>query len=72
MYILLNLRFCLALQCDLMESSESEEDFSAHVISKDIMDEYSRKFGFIDWFLTSAKENTNLDDGARRLVSKVS
>jgi len=60
-----------ANKCDLIDNSENEEDNSAHIISKEIMDEYSKKFGFIDWFLTSAKENTNLDVGARRLVSKI-
>ena len=35
------------------------------------MDEYSKKFGFVDWFLTSAKENTNLEAGTRRLVEMV-
>ena len=55
--VVFHLHFCLALQCDLIDNSENEEDNSAHIISKEIMDEYSKKFGFIDWFLTSAKEN---------------
>lgn len=35
------------------------------------MDEYCRDKGFLSWFETSAKENINIDEAARALVSKV-
>lgn len=35
------------------------------------MDEYCQKNGFAGWFETSAKENTNVDESAKALVSKV-
>jgi Ras-related protein Rab-32 len=36
------------------------------------MDEYCQQNGFAGWFETSAKENTNIDESAKALVSKVS
>jgi Ras-related protein Rab-32 len=36
------------------------------------MDEYCKENGFTGWFETSAKENTNIDESAKALVSKVS
>ena len=35
------------------------------------MDEYCREKGFVDWYETSAKENVNIDDAAKSLVTKV-
>ena len=35
------------------------------------MDEYCKDKGFTQWFETSAKENINIDEAARCLVSKV-
>jgi hypothetical protein len=35
------------------------------------MDEYCKENGFSGWYETSAKENINIDDAARFLVSKV-
>jgi len=35
------------------------------------MDEYCQQNGFAGWFETSAKENTNIDESAKALVSKV-
>ena len=35
------------------------------------MDSYCEEKGFIGWFETSAKENINIDEGARFLVKKV-
>ena len=35
------------------------------------MDEYCREKGYVDWFKTSAKENINIDEAAKRLVTKV-
>ena len=63
--------FCHVFQCDLIDDGEKDVEITGPVISKEIMDEYSKKFGFIDWFLTSAKDNINLDTGTRRLVEKV-
>ena len=36
------------------------------------MDEYCKDKGFIGWFETSAKENINIDEAARFLVTAVS
>jgi len=36
------------------------------------MDEYCKERGFIAWFETSAKENINIEDAAKCLVTKVS
>jgi hypothetical protein len=36
------------------------------------MDEYCKERGFTAWFETSAKENINIEDAARCLVTKVS
>jgi Ras-related protein Rab-32 len=35
------------------------------------MDEYCRQNGFAGWFETSAKDNTNIEESAKALVSKV-
>jgi Ras-related protein Rab-32 len=35
------------------------------------MDEYCKENGFTGWFETSAKENTNIDESAKALVSKI-
>lgn len=35
------------------------------------MDEYCKQNGFAGWFETSAKENTNIEESAKALVSKV-
>lgn len=35
------------------------------------MDEYCNQNGFAGWFETSAKENTNIEEAANSLVSKV-
>lgn len=35
------------------------------------MDEYVKNNGFTGWFETSAKENTNIEEAAKTLVSKV-
>lgn len=36
------------------------------------MDEYCSKNGFSGWFETSAKDNVNIEESAKALVSKVS
>ena len=36
------------------------------------MDEYCKDKGFINWFETSAKDNINIDEAARFLVTSVS
>jgi len=35
------------------------------------IDEFCKERGFIGWFETSAKENINIDDAARFLVTQV-
>ncbi|XP_074656198.1 ras-related protein Rab-32-like isoform X2 [Tubulanus polymorphus] len=35
------------------------------------MDDYCKEKGFLDWFETSAKENINIDESARSLVTKI-
>ena len=35
------------------------------------MDDYCKDKGFIQWFQTSAKENINIDEAARALVTQV-
>ena len=35
------------------------------------MDEYCKEQGFVAWYETSAKENINIDEAARHLVSVV-
>lgn len=41
------------------------------VNNKNQMDEYCREKGFVEWFETSAKDNINIDDAARSLVTKI-
>ncbi|ELU06149.1 hypothetical protein CAPTEDRAFT_64412, partial [Capitella teleta] len=53
----------LANKCD-----QSKEGM---VTSQTQMEEFCRERGFITWFETSAKENINIDESARCLVSKV-
>lgn len=35
------------------------------------MDEYCKQNGFAGWFETSAKDNVNIEESAKTLVSKV-
>lgn len=35
------------------------------------MDEYVKEHGFTAWFETSAKDNINIEESAKALVSKV-
>ena len=66
MYILLLRRILLShaiFQCD-----QAKEGL---VNNRAQMDEYCRDKGFTTWFETSAKENVNIDEAARCLVSKV-
>ena len=53
----------LLFQCD--QTKEGLVNNSAQ------MDEYCKDKGFTQWFETSAKENINIDEAARCLVSKV-
>eukprot|EP00795_Rhopilema_esculentum_P008455 gene8455-14442_t len=59
-----------ANKCDVIDGGDDTIDTPPQ-IAKEVMDEYSEKFGFADWFLTSAKENINLEIGIRKLVSKI-
>lgn len=36
------------------------------------MDEYCKQHGFSGWYETSAKDNVNIEESAKALVSKVS
>lgn len=53
----------LANKCD--QAKEGLVSNSSH------MDDYCREKGFLSWFETSAKENVNIDEAARCLVSKI-
>jgi len=53
----------LANKCDLPKRGL--------VASAEEMDKFCEEYGFVGWFETSAKENINIDKGARFLVSKV-
>lgn len=56
---------------DLLEKEGEENQDDAIKFDESIMEEYCKKHGFVDWFLTSAKENTNLATGTKRLVEKI-
>lgn len=56
--------FVFACQCD--QTKEGLVNNTAQ------MDEFCKEKGFIGWYETSAKENINIDDAARFLVTKVS
>lgn len=51
------------LQCD------QQKEGLVNAPSK--MDEYCKEKGFSAWYETSAKENVNIDEAARSLVSQV-
>ena len=55
--------FCLSMQCDLEPEGPVKNPAS--------MDEFCKEKGFSGWFLTSAKDNVNVDEAARFLVKKV-
>jgi Ras-related protein Rab-32 len=55
---------CFDFQCD-----QQKEGL---VNSATKMDEYCKERGFTAWFETSAKENVNIEEAARCLVTKVS
>jgi len=52
----------LANKCDLADKINK---------SKKEMDEFCREQGFVGWFETSAKENTNIHEAVRYLVEKI-
>lgn len=51
----------LANKCDLAPLNRTKKE----------MDEYCREQGFVGWFETSAKENTNIHEAVRFLVTKI-
>lgn len=61
--MLLNL-FFLSSQCDQQKQGL--------VTMPAKMDEYCKQHGFAGWFETSAKDNVNIEESAKTLVSKVS
>ena len=50
-------------QCDQAEDGLSRTDSE--------MESYCREAGFINWFQTSAKNNVNIEEAARCLITKV-
>ena len=60
--------------CVLFSFSPSQCDQAKEglVNSSSQMDDYCKERGFAGWFETSAKENINIDEAARFLVSSVS
>eukprot|EP00947_MAST-08B_sp_MAST-8B-sp1_P000295 g295.t1 len=46
-------------------------DIESATTDKQMLDDYCKTNGFVGWFLTSAKENLNIDEAARALVSNV-
>lgn len=60
-----------ANKCDLLENDDNDLTSKGPAITKEVMEDYSKKYGFIDWFFTSARDNVNLEDGTRRLVEKI-
>ena len=51
----------LANKCDLEEA----------IVDKDTLNAFCRRHGFIGWFATSAKDDTNIDEAMHFLVSKI-
>lgn len=51
----------LANKCDMVKTALNEE----------VMDQYCKENGFISWFATSAKENTNIDESVACIVNHV-
>ena len=46
-------------------------DIETASVDGGFLDAYCREHGFIGWFQTSAKTNTNIDEAARHLVANV-
>eukprot|EP01087_Luapelamoeba_hula_P025040 TRINITY_DN974_c0_g1_i1.p1 TRINITY_DN974_c0_g1~~TRINITY_DN974_c0_g1_i1.p1 ORF type:complete len:226 (-),score=37.42 TRINITY_DN974_c0_g1_i1:151-780(-) len=51
----------LANKCDLVKTP----------CNKEVMDEYCKENGFVSWFATSAKENTNVDEAVASLIETI-
>lgn len=60
----INLSFFFLFKCD-----QTKEGL---VNNSEQMEEFCKEKGFLGWFETSAKENINIDEAARFLVSQVS
>lgn len=59
-----------AIPCVLL-ANKCDQSKEGPVNSNSQMDEYCRERGFLRWFETSAKENINIDEAARCLVTKI-
>ncbi|RWS06513.1 ras-related protein Rab-32-like protein [Dinothrombium tinctorium] len=53
----------IATKCDLANDSQST--------SSEFLDEFCQANEFIGWFITSAKENINIEESATFLISKI-
>eukprot|EP00118_Oscarella_pearsei_P000305 m.4656 g.4656 ORF g.4656 m.4656 type:complete len:210 (+) comp11081_c0_seq1:144-773(+) len=59
-----------AVPCVLL-ANKCDQAKEGLVNNKQQMDDYCREKGFVDWYETSAKENVNIDDAAKSLVTKI-
>ncbi|CAD5120245.1 DgyrCDS8815 [Dimorphilus gyrociliatus] len=59
------------LPCVLLANKCDQNSRDGIVNDHDAMEEYCRERGFANWFETSAKENINIDEAARCLVTKI-
>ena len=59
-----------SIPCILL-ANKSDQQKEGLVNSQIKMDEYCKEKGFVGWFETSAKENTNIEEAAKFLVDQV-
>ncbi|KAK2166326.1 hypothetical protein LSH36_40g18030 [Paralvinella palmiformis] len=55
----------------ILLANKCDQNKEGLVTSYSQMDEYCKEQGFVAWYETSAKENINIDEAARHLVSVV-
>ncbi|XP_065837199.1 ras-related protein Rab-38-like isoform X2 [Oscarella lobularis] len=61
-----------AIPCVLLANKCDVDQPHKHFVhDEQQMDEYCREKGYVDWFKTSAKENINIDEAAKRLLTKI-